>query len=61
VRNGAPRSVVKGRRGMTNEATPAILYFLYYVLILTKLNCVNKRTKVVYTMVLSLTPLEKAF
>jgi len=26
VRNGAPRSVAKGRRGMTNEATPAILY-----------------------------------
>jgi len=25
VRNGAPRSVAKGRCGMTNEATPAIL------------------------------------
>jgi len=25
VRNGVPRSVAKGRRGMTNEVTPAIL------------------------------------
>ena len=25
MRNGAPRSVAKGRRVMTNEATPAIL------------------------------------
>jgi len=25
VRNGAPRSVAKSRRVMTNEATPAIL------------------------------------
>jgi len=27
VRHGALRSVAKGRRGMTNEATPAILNY----------------------------------
>ena len=31
MRNGALRSVAKGRRGMTNEATPAILINLYLV------------------------------
>jgi len=35
VRNGALRSVAKGRRGMTNEATLAIL-FLNDVLIYFK-------------------------
>jgi len=30
VRNGAPRSVAKGCRGMTNEATPAILLLSPY-------------------------------
>jgi len=31
VRNGAPRSVAKGRRVMTNEATPAILNFILHI------------------------------
>jgi len=35
VRNGAPRSVAKGRRGMTNEATPAILKYLFFLRVLT--------------------------
>jgi len=54
VRNGAPCSVAKGRRGMTNEATPAIL-----IIRITKIGNIGLKIKGInpnlsYNMCLSL-------